>query len=126
MSYDVYLLLIGAGIGLVSSTLGAIVQHILYIRLEERKREWQAIDKKREDLLWGVDAMTEEHIRTVRKRISDWPLQTSSIRTSPRLQLLDLIVAAWEELATINEQIRALREEVQGQEGVKRQSEPSD
>jgi SMC interacting uncharacterized protein involved in chromosome segregation len=126
MSYDVYLLLIGTGIGLVSSILGAFVQHVLSLRAERKKREWEGIEKAREDLLRGVYGVTERQIQALQESISGFSLQTSGIRKSQRHELHELMVAAMEELGRINEQIEALREEVRGREGIKGQNEASD
>lgn len=40
-SEEAWLLLIGAGIGLVSSMIGAVVQHLLSLRADRKKAEMQ-------------------------------------------------------------------------------------
>ena len=50
MSDEVWILLIGAGVGLVASIVGAVVNHFLSLRAEKKKREWDRKEKEAEDL----------------------------------------------------------------------------
>lgn len=46
MDYNVWLLLVGAGIGLVSSIVGAAVQHFLSLRTDKIKRERDSLKEE--------------------------------------------------------------------------------
>ena len=63
MSDEVWLLLIGAGIGLVASIIGAFVQHFLSLRAEKKKREW---DRQERDALNELHRIEQESRKMMR------------------------------------------------------------
>jgi hypothetical protein len=72
MSQDLFLLLVGAGIGLVSSLVGIFVQHSLSLRAERKKRDWEREDReaeeRRKQLLLGTDgAISPEAARAAQQ-----------------------------------------------------------
>ena len=78
MSNEMWLLLIGAGIGLVSSIIGAVVQHLLSLRAERKKREWDRQEELRRTL--APSARVELSGRDMEVEQFDYSLQTSAIR----------------------------------------------
>jgi hypothetical protein len=68
MSYDVYLLLIGAGKGLVCPIIGALVQHCLSLRTERKKMAWAKEDSMRQSWVEGAKAGGFAHERDAANR----------------------------------------------------------
>lgn len=77
-SEELWLLLIGVGIGLVSTSIGAVVQHILSLRAERKKREWDRQEELRRIL--APSARVELSGGNMEVERFDYRLQTSGIR----------------------------------------------
>ena len=50
MENGLWPLLLGAGIGLLSAIVGAVVQHLLALRAEQKKREWDREERESREL----------------------------------------------------------------------------
>jgi predicted GTPase len=69
MSHEILLLLIGAGIALVSSIVTALVQHLLNLRAEKIKKRWEKEAAQSQALQSSLTEGVQIHLDSIKEKL---------------------------------------------------------